>query len=233
MNSLVAVLVVVLASACIGLSSSNSSLDEGLVPCDHLCPLWAKQMNCEHIYTKDKSLPFRNRRLRPDCPLSCQACSVEDGDDIDEIVAQYNIHCLDIQVPETQDVWKPGDANRMYERILSEFGNTRYQPTVLSRDPWIIQLENVATPQEARVMVEQTRLEVAKGEAEAIPEAENDESGVCHSTQAWCEDQSCLQQPEIQSVIQKVESLVDMPFTYAEPIHLIEYIPGQKYGRQV
>jgi len=160
-----------------------------------------------------------------DCALNCQE------QQIDERVSWYYNTCLHPNATQTmEDVWKPGDADKMYERILSEFAS-EYQPKVLSRDPWIVQLENIATLGEATELIRQTRMQVAEGDALAIPEEANEEGGLCHSTQAWCEEEECLGQSEVQSFIQKVEQLVDMPFRYAEPIHLIQYEPKQKYER--
>ncbi|CAB9530918.1 Probable prolyl 4-hydroxylase [Seminavis robusta] len=195
---------------------------------DELCPKWAREMHCEPLFVADKTLRFRDRRLSPDCPLGCQACSMDVGDEIDDVIQEYVRHCVNLQVPETEDVWKPGDLDATYERILREF--PQYKPTVLSRDPWLVQLEDFIKPPEAMVMIKETQLEVLSGAAEAGLEKANDAGGVCHSTQAWC-NEGCLRRPEMQSVIQRVEDLVNLPWKYAEPIHFIEYEPGQKYGR--
>lgn len=205
----------------------------------HLCPLWARDGECKSLFDADEmTLRFRDRQLSSSCYLSCQLCfpdskgnasSVITDELLDNQVIDYMRHCVDFQVPETQDVWKPGDPDAMYQRILKEF--PQYSPKVLSRDPWAIQLDNFIAPHEATRMINETRIEIQKGAAEVGFESASDEGGVCHSTQAWCDKENCLQKPEIQSVVHKIEDLVDLSWKYAEPLHFIEYIPGQKYGR--
>ena len=206
----------------------------------HLCPLWARDGECKSLFAADEmTLRFRDRLLSPDCDLSCQQCfldnqgsnasSVITDELLDNQVIDYMRHCVDLQVPETEDVWKPGDPDAMYKRILKEF--SQYSPKVLSRDPWAIQLDNFIAPHEANRMITETRLEIQKGDAEAAWESANNQGGVCHSTQAWCDEDECLQKPEIQSVVHKIEDLVGLSWKYAEPLHFIEYTPGQKYGR--
>ena len=63
-------------------------------------------------------------------------------------------------------------------------------------------------------------------------ENENDiAAGVCESTQAWCDPDQCMKEPKLQNAWMKIEQLVDLPFqTHTEPVHFIQYVPGQKYG---
>ena len=204
----------------------------------HLCPLWARDGECQSLFAADEmTLRFRDRHLSPDCDLSCQQCFLDNHTTsnviTDELlnsqVIDYMRHCVDLQVPETEDAWKPGDPDAMYRRILKEF--PQYSPKILSRDPWAIQLDHFIATHEATRMINETRLEIEKGIAEDAFESANDEGGVCHSTQAWCDEEECLQKPEMQSVVHKIEDLVGLSWTYAEPLHFIEYTPGQKYGR--
>ena len=206
----------------------------------YLCPLWARDGECKSLFAADEmTLRFRDRFLSPSCEMECQKCFLDaQGNNtsdvvpdelLDNQVIDYMRHCVDYQGPETEDVWKPGDPDVMYRRILSDF--PQYSPKVLSRDPWAIQLDNFITAQEATRMIDETRLEIQRGVAEDALEPANGEGGVCHSTQAWCDEEECLQKPEMQSVVQKIEDLVGLSWRYAEPLHFIEYTPGQKYGR--
>lgn len=206
----------------------------------HLCPLWARDGDCKSLFAADEmTLRFRDRFLSSSCNLGCQQCFLDSqGNNTSEIVTDELLdnqvidsmrHCVDFEGQETEDVWKPGHPDAMYQRILRSF--PQYSPKVLSRDPWAIQLDNFIAPLEANKMINETRLEIQKGIAEAALEPENEGGGVCHSTQAWCDEDECLQKPEMQSVVRKIEDLVGLSWRYAEPLHFIEYTPGQKYGR--
>jgi prolyl 4-hydroxylase len=51
-------------------------------------------------------------------------------------------------------IWQQGDLNKMFERITTEqYYIDKFQPTVLSSDPWIVTLENVATKEECERMI--------------------------------------------------------------------------------
>ena len=87
------------------------------------------------------------------------------------------------------------------------------------------------TLQECQAMIEETKQAIEEaGEEESLAQDEADEdSGECMSTQAWCSDE-CMETQALQSVKTKVEQLVGMPWKYAEELHFIQYIPGQRYG---
>jgi hypothetical protein len=59
------------------------------------------------------------------CAPSCQTCHQ----------LRHDFRCpFD---PETPLIWQPGSLNQMFERITTEeYYVKRFQPTILSRDPW-------------------------------------------------------------------------------------------------
>mmetsp|Transcript_12778 Transcript_12778/g.28072 ORF Transcript_12778/g.28072 Transcript_12778/m.28072 type:complete len:385 (-) Transcript_12778:88-1242(-) len=227
----------VLSSVWAGLETAHPNLAT-VAPSSHEteCPQWLQDGPCKGYYdSPDTVHRYWDRKVTQDCPETCRVCpnqtTVDDGVDIvDYLVHQSNVHCVPEDGPSSRDIWGPGDNDRMYERIVRKFKHI-YSPTVLSTDPWVILLENFTSQEEYSALIEETQLEILRGNAEP-PEREeaDDEGGVCHSTQAWCEN-DCLKRKEVKSLIRKAEDLVDMPFAYAEPIHLIEYEPGQEYGR--
>ena len=141
-----------------------------------------------------------------------------------------------------QNVWGPGDSHRMYERILAEFED-EHRPTVLSSPelnggPWIIVLEDFLSMIETEAMVNETEFLIAKGHElgdedfdavilSAKEDAEEPEGERCDSTQAWCFNE-CMDQEHFLSVRRKVERLIGLPWKYAEELHLIRYVAGQK-----
>ena len=145
------------------------------------------------------------------------------------------------------NIWKTGDNNKMYERIVRSF--PEYSPKVLSRPadsiyaiekqdcntsvgvgPWLVKLENFLTDEECDAMIEET--EIAIAESGGDHSLEVSETGqVYQSTQAWCDADDCMKKPLMKQVWNKIEKLVDLPFaTHAESPHFIRYIPGKIYG---
>jgi prolyl 4-hydroxylase len=55
-------------------------------------------------------------------------------------------------------VWGPGDLNKMFERLTTdEYYIKRFEPTIHSQPPdgpWLITLENVATEEECKRMIQ-------------------------------------------------------------------------------
>ena len=151
------------------------------------------------------------------------------------------------------NIWKTGDANNMYERIIREF--PEYSPMVLSRPkdsayareagdhntsvgvgPWLVQLENFLTDEECDEMIAQTKIAIEdtdQGYSLVADDPEIDgKEGACQSTQAWCDPDHCREEPVLKRAWKKIEELVGLPFdTHTEPVHFIQYVPGQKYGR--
>jgi prolyl 4-hydroxylase len=162
-------------------------------------------------------------------------------------------HCA-LDYRKVPNIWKTGDNDNMYERIIRDF--PEYSPRVLSRPadsvyarevkdhntsvgvgPWLIQLENFLTDEECDEMISQTKTAIEDKEGKgysllADDEYGDEQGGACQSTQAWCDPDDCLQEPVLKRAWKKMEELVDLPFdTHTENVHFIQYVPGQKYGR--
>jgi len=162
------------------------------------------------------------------------------------------VHCAR-DFGKVSNIWKTGDSDRMYERIYRDF--PRYSPTVLSRPeyseyalsrtanqergvgvgPWLIQLEDFLTDEECDEMIAQTKIAIGDTDGGFSTLADEEESdsmgGVCQSTQAWCDPGDCMNQKVLKGAWSKIEELVGLPFdTHTEPVHFIQYVPGQRYG---
>lgn len=120
-----------------------------------LCALWAAGGECE------ANKPFMDEQCAPVCG-TCDQLHIETRCPLD---------------PDAVDALYPGDLDRLFERILSDpYYVETYQPMVLSRPSypagegptnttyqlgvWLIQLENIATEEEALKM---TQLGAAQG----------------------------------------------------------------------
>jgi hypothetical protein len=161
------------------------------------------------------------------------------------------VHCAR-DFRKVPNIWKTGDGNNMYERIVREF--PEYSPRVLSRPkdsayareaedhntsvgvgPWLVQLENFLTDEECDEMIAQTKIAIENNEdgysLVADDEEGNEIGGACQSTQAWCDPDHCMEEPILKRAWKKIEEVVGLPFdTHTEPVHFIQYVPGQKYG---
>ncbi|OEU23348.1 hypothetical protein FRACYDRAFT_233520 [Fragilariopsis cylindrus CCMP1102] len=193
-----------------------------------------------------RSMKLQNKDLTY-CPHKCQICKpidyLEDDDDqIDQQTLKTfyeHVHCgLDYNT--IPNIWNTNSnnsndsMNQMYERIITDPNLiSRYRPTILSHPksyvpdknvdvdgvkevnidesgnvgigPWLLQLEDFFTEEECDEMIRQTKIAI-----------NTDPNG---------------DEPKLQNAWMKIEHLVDLPFqTHTEPVHFIQYVPGQKYG---
>ncbi|KAL3925541.1 MAG: hypothetical protein SGILL_000336 [Bacillariaceae sp.] len=51
--------------------------------------------------------------------------------------------------------WGKGDLNAMFQRITTDpYYVEKYEPKILSKDPWLVTMDNVATEEECQKMIE-------------------------------------------------------------------------------
>ena len=80
------------------------------------------------------------------CPKSCKACHLRDP----------AVRCPRNVLNMTQEpIYQPGDMNKMFERIVDRFGS-RYEVNILSRDPWIVTLDNFISMEESKALITAT-----------------------------------------------------------------------------
>jgi prolyl 4-hydroxylase len=102
--------------------------------CRHeLCAFWAAIGECEN----------NPKYMLLHCAPVCQTCH--------EISFEHRCP-FDKNAP---TVWQKGDLQKMFERITTDqYYIDTFQPTILSRDPWVVMLENVATEEECERMIQ-------------------------------------------------------------------------------
>ena len=66
---------------------------------------------------------------------------------------------MDMGSEQMKDVWQANDLNKMFEKLTNEPYLSQYSVEILSspattNGPWVIQLDNVLTPDEAAILVE-------------------------------------------------------------------------------
>ena len=101
--------------------------------CRHeLCAFWASIGECEN----------NPKYMLLHCAPVCQTCHQ----------ISFEHRCpFDNDAP---TVWQQGDLQKMFERITTEqYYVDQFNPTILSQDPWIVTLDNVATKEECERMI--------------------------------------------------------------------------------
>ena len=77
------------------------------------------------------------------CAPSCETC--------DQL--SFDIRCPYDKTAPT--IWDKGDLNKMFERITTEdYYVEKFQPTILSRDPWVVTLEGVVSDEQCERLIE-------------------------------------------------------------------------------
>lgn len=126
----------------------------------------------------------------------------------------------------------------MFQRVATDPQFQKYSPNVLSSPdtnggPWIVALDDFVTEQECEALIQQG---AAKGYDKSRGIGEMQEDGTYEDTvltgrtssNAWC-DETCIDNPLIKGVIDRMEHLVQIPYGHSEFLQLLKYEPGQFY----
>ena len=183
-----------------------------------MCTVWAVEGECE----QDESMV-------EDCAPACGTCKQ----------LHYETRCP-IDQERFPDIWKPGDLNRAFERILAI---DAYNTTVWSRPDylpghteetaeydlgaWIITIDDFITKDEAKRLIEwggamgYERSEVEGGTEEETGnsmEGEIDEDRT--STNAWC-SKECKSDEVVIGIFERIENMTGVPPENSEDIQLL------------
>jgi prolyl 4-hydroxylase len=150
----------------------------------------------------------------------------------------------------------PGDVNALFTNIIEQFNET-YDVTVLSRPyvadenddneneedqqqdnrkdgPWIIQLDNFLTPEEANTMIELgTKIGYTRsnqvGELDEFGKNKDHVSNHRTSLNAWCDTDECMEHEVTKRLYERIDRLTSINSDHSESIQLLQYSPGQYY----
>lgn len=140
---------------------------------------------------------------------------------------------------EAQNVWKAGDLNRMFERIVREYPNVSVllqpgQPNPTYDDsPWVVILDDFLTEEECNVLID---LGAAEGYERSMDVGAKKFDGTYDSnlskgrtsSNAWCTD-ACFNHTMTKTVLEKIETLTGVPDVNSEYLQLLQYEEGQFY----
>jgi prolyl 4-hydroxylase len=177
------------------------------------CTLWALRGECE----KNPGYMYTN------CAPVCQNCEFLD----------VRIRCPPYDPEVTPGAWQPGDLNAMFERLSAEPYLSQYQVEVLSRDPWVITMENVLNSTETARLIElssQQGFKRSSGTGKAKPDGtfESLISASRTSSNSWCNN-DCFDDPTAASVIERLSNITQIPKNNSEALQMLRYEVGEFY----
>eukprot|EP00038_Savillea_parva_P027121 m.57645 g.57645 ORF g.57645 m.57645 type:complete len:376 (-) comp7779_c0_seq1:2444-3571(-) len=179
------------------------------------CAYWASSGECE----KNKGYMVLN------CPKACEFCDSAELLDPDNRCKRG----ADVQ-PEIPEV---GGLSAIFERLTTdpEFVE-RYSPTVHSRDPWVVTLENVVSPDEASQLLDAVgdgfERSSSAGQKKADGALERNINDYRTSHNAWC--MGLCNDTEVNKVLQqRIADLTMTRIQAQESFQVLRYEVGQYY----
>jgi len=204
-----------------------ASVREGCTNKHMDCSLWAVLGECQE----------NPGYMQINCGPACQSCE------------QIDIKRRCPLNPLAPEALKPGDLNRMFERIADggseDVASTEYGVEVHSRPrkegdgpdvedgPWVVTLDGFITEEECDKMVwfgHQGGYERSQDVGRMLPDGTHD--GVVSdsrtSLNAWC-NATCKEDPIVAKVLQRIADVTGTPPENSEDLQLLEYSVGQYY----
>lgn len=170
------------------------------------CTYWASIGECQN----------NPKYMLLQCCPACQSC-----DQLD-----WNLRCpFDVD----ELIWnQTGQVNALFTRLVAD-----YNAQVLSRDPWVVIIDDFMTLEETQRLIE---LGAEQGYVRSMDAGDIQEDGTMGSVlsldrtseNAWCLD-SCFEDPVTQSVLDRLETMLDIPRAHFEYFQLLKYEVGEFY----
>lgn len=179
------------------------------------CPLWARAGECAK----------NERYMMVQCALSCASCEMQD----------FATRCK--RDPNATPAVLPGQMDEMFARIETSPEYARYAPRVVSRDPWIVVLDEFMSADEADEIVRVAMRDEGVHFTASQGTSGIDEDGTLIPTVSsyrtshtnWCEDE-CIDQPAVAAVRQRVVSITGVPDVNHEFPQILRYTHSQYYN---
>jgi len=163
------------------------------------CDSWAQAGECD----------ANPQYMRANCAISCDTCE------------EMRTACDRVGRKAIQS--EPGGINALFERVTTAPEFSRYNPQVLSRNPWVVTLDNFLQDEEGAAFVSRCNGSFARSLA-------GDQlSPVRTSHQCWCSHDGCLYDPHVVALTRRVSELTRIDEANAEFAQVIQYSPGQFY----
>jgi prolyl 4-hydroxylase len=129
------------------------------------------------------------------------------------------------------------DVAKIFERIERgegfPEGVTTDDLTIISRDPWIVTIDNFVTDEQTEAVMHETKGSFLQstdtGAKDAHGIAAKVKSTGRTSTNAWCHDE-CSSNPLVASIYTRIEKLTGVDVENYERLQVLNYINGQYYN---
>jgi prolyl 4-hydroxylase len=169
--------------------------------------------------------------MKVECAPACYSC--------EQLSFEARCPIPDKATLEATNIWKAGDMNKMFERIVAEHEHV----TVLLKpgmpnpkyddSPWVITLDDFLSEEECKALIELGAVEgyerskdVGAKKFDGTYDSHLSEGRT--SSNAWCKE-ACFNHTMTQSVLKKIEALTGVPDPNSEYLQLLQYEEGQFY----
>eukprot|EP01084_Bolivina_argentea_P289384 496929_1 len=175
------------------------------------CAYWKKHGECEN---EPGYMTFN-------CAKECGYCHLRDP----------KTRCR--RHPEAKRAVFPNDINKMFERILTDF--PQYTPQVLSKDPWLVVLNNVFSDEECDTLIDLGGRDWQRSaDAGDMSDTGDEFESLIYdgrtSYSDWCIDDGCWQNPIINNMAKIAENITMIPKENTEFFQMLRYEVGQYYN---
>lgn len=135
--------------------------------------------------------------------------------------------------PNAKSAWGPGDLNKMFEHLISDEIASKYPVTILSRDPWVVTLDDVVSEEEAARLIELgAKQGYERSEDVGALQPDGSYGSVVSegrtSSNAWCLD-DCYKDRLALKVTERLSELTMIDDKHSEYLQLLRYEPGEFY----
>jgi hypothetical protein len=128
----------------------------------------------------------------------------------------------------------PGDVNRVFERIATDPTiNAKYNVTVVSRDPWIVTLDDFITREESNALIKTLKGKFEEsttvGAAVDVGELAKVKNPSRTSRNAWCYMPPCVYHENTLVIQDRIAEVTMSEVKHQEFLQVLNYQPGQFY----
>ena len=132
-----------------------------------------------------------------------------------------------------KSAWEPGDLDKMFEHLISDEIASKYPVTILSRDPWVVTLDDVVSEEEAeRLIGLGAKQGYERSEDVGALQPDGSYGSVVSegrtSSNAWCLD-ACYNDRLALKVTERLSELTMIDDKHSEYLQLLRYEPGEFY----
>jgi prolyl 4-hydroxylase len=141
-------------------------------------------------------------------------------------MAAYDCHTID----ESENIVRNGHVHSRLHEIAQHANNSKYEPHILAKQ--VVQFDHLLTPDECQTLIHLAKTRygfqhslVVGGTSGTLAQKE-----LRTSQTLWCHD-ACQNESIVQTLLQRLQDLLQISSRHFEPIQLLQYQQGEFYGR--